>query len=190
MYSPLNDTYTTHTSLNTQITGHLVLTTVDLSALTEAGDIRIVTNPELVDVKLPELTVASFVNMIDNKLLEQLSLPKLRTTNSLDIRDNENLVGIFLPVLTTSRLFFRVIDNPSLQTLCAPNLEVGGSVCIANESNQPSLGADLSSLVTGFFSGFSDDCYGGIDPPTNQLNAPTVCGVVPDGLFTTEGCQN
>ena len=83
----------------------------------------------------------------------------------------------------------QVFNNPSLQTLCAPNLEDGGDVCIGDESNQPSLDADLSSLVTGSFTGFSDDCYGGIDPPTNQLNATTVCGVVPDGLFTTAGCS-
>ena len=97
---------------------------------------------------------------------------------------------IYLPPPT-----LQVLRNPALQTLCAPNLVDGGipkfpfdGVCIGDESNQPSLDADLSSLVTGSFTGFSDDCYGGIDPPTNQLNATTVCGVVPDGLFSDFGC--
>ena len=54
---------------------------------------------------------------------------------------------------------------------------------------QQSLDADLSSLVTGSFAGFSP-CYGGNNPPPNQLNATTVCGVEPNGLFTTAGCQN
>ncbi|GHP06926.1 hypothetical protein PPROV_000567000 [Pycnococcus provasolii] len=184
-------------SLDIFISDNPNLPSVDLCALMEARSVDIFRNRELVDVKLSELTtVATFIQMIDNKLLEQLSLPKLRTTSKILIRDNENLVGISMPVLETSSNQFWVLRNPALQTLCAPNLVDGGipkfpfdGVCIGDESNQPSLDADLSSLVTGSFTGFSDDCYGGIDPPTNQLNATTVCGVVPDGLFTTAGCS-
>ena len=86
----------------------------------------------------------------------------------------------------------QVFGNGNLQALCAPNLVDGGSVCIGDDINQPSLDADLSSLVTGsLVTGTpGDPCYGGTDPPTNQLNATTVCGVEPNGLFTTEGCQN
>ena len=83
----------------------------------------------------------------------------------------------------------QVEGNSNLQTLCAPNLEDGGSVCIGDESNQPSLDADLSSLVTGSFLGVFP-CYGRTDPFTIQLNATTVCGVVPDGLFTIAGCPS
>ena len=83
----------------------------------------------------------------------------------------------------------QVFGNGNLQALCAPNLEDGGSVCIGDDINQPSLDADLSSLVTGSFAGFSP-CYGRTDPFTNQLNATTVCGVVPDGLFTIAGCPS
>merc|ERR1711966_50812 len=82
----------------------------------------------------------------------------------------------------------QILNNPALQTLSAPNLVDGGSVCIGDDINQQFLDADPSSLVTGVFSGFSL-CYGsGSDPP---LAAPTVCGVEPDGLglFTTDGCS-
>jgi len=83
----------------------------------------------------------------------------------------------------------QVFNNPSLQTLCAPNLEDGGDVCIGDESNQPSLDADLSSLVTGSFAGFSP-CYGRTDPHTNQLNAEKVCGKEGNGLFSDFGCPS
>ncbi|XRB10449.1 hypothetical protein RI054_01g02620 [Pseudoscourfieldia marina] len=173
------------------------LAKVDLSALKEAGEIDIIGNRELVNVKLSELTTVTSAFEIDNNDgLEQLSLPKLRTTNSLEIIFNENLVGISMPVLETSSNRFWVYLNPALQTLCAPNLVDGGSVCIGDEdggsgfAGQPSLDAHLSSLVTGTFNGVFAFCYGsGTNPPPNQLNATTVCGVVPDGLFTTAGCS-
>ncbi|GHP08780.1 hypothetical protein PPROV_000751700 [Pycnococcus provasolii] len=176
-----------------QILDNPNLTSVDLSALKEAGEIDISNNPKLVDVKLSELTtVAAFLGIDNNDSLEQLSLPKLNTTDKLSIRDNENLVGISMPVLETSSNQFWVLRNPALQTLCAPNLVDGGSdfdgVCIGDKSDQPSLDADLSSLVTGFFSEvFTDVCYGGgTDPP---LEADNICGVEPGGLFTTAGCS-
>merc|ERR1712127_1077975 len=105
-------------------------------------------NPNLAEVDLCALIQAKSFVIFDNQILEQLSLPQLSTTNSLE-----------------------VFDNGNLQTLCAPNLVDGGSVCIGDENDQPSLDADLSSLVTGSFSGFSDDCYGGTDPPEPPLNA-------------------
>ncbi|XRB17221.1 hypothetical protein RI054_14g70660 [Pseudoscourfieldia marina] len=148
-------------------------------------------NPNLAEVDLCALMEAFEIDVDTNQLLEQLSLPKLSTTDSLSIIFNENLVGISMPVLETSSNQFWVFDNPSLQTLCAPNLVDGGSgfdgVCIGDENDQQFLDADLSSLVTGFFSEFFDVCYGGGTQP--PLNATTVCGVVPDGLFTTAGCS-
>ena len=79
----------------------------------------------------------------------------------------------------------QIFNNPALQTLSAPNLVDGGSVCIGDDMNQPLLDADLSSLVTGVFSGFSL-CYGsGTEPP---LEADNICGV-DGGLFTTAGCS-
>ena len=95
----------------------------------------------------------------------------------------------FFPLTIYPPTILQVFANSNLQTLCAPNLVDGGSVCIGDESNQPSLDADLSSLVTGSFAVFSP-CYGRTDPFTNQLNATTVCGVVPDGLFTIAGCPS
>ena len=96
---------------------------------------------------------------------------------------------IYLPPPT-----LQVLRNPALQTLCAPNLTDGGSrddafggVCIGDENDQPSLDADLSSLVTGTFTSGFPFCYGGGTQP--PLEAEKVCGVVPDGLFTTEGCS-
>jgi len=90
----------------------------------------------------------------------------------------------------------QVFANSNLQTLCAPNLVDGGSVCIGDENDQPSLDADLSSLVTGTFAGFSTGiCYGGTDPPNdlqtlNQLNAEKVCGKEGNGLFSDFGCPS
>jgi len=175
------------------------LAKVDLSALTEAFEIQIFGNPKLVElsaeqvvVKLPELTtVVAFLGIGDNDLLEQLSLPKLSTTNKLSIVNNENLKGISIPVLTTSSNGFEVFNNPRLQTLCAPNLEDGGDVCIGDEFNQLSLDADLSLLVTGTFTSGLPFCYGsGSDPPTNQLNAEKVCGKEGNGLFSDVGCPS
>ncbi|XRB22508.1 Kin17_mid domain-containing protein [Pseudoscourfieldia marina] len=187
-------------SLEVAISSNPVLAKVDLCALKEAGIVQIFGNPELVDVKLPELTtVAAFLVVAANQLLEQLSLPQLSTTNFLEIFENENLVGISIPVLETSSNGFQVYANSNLQTLCAPNLTDGGSggdfdgVCIGDEdggsgfAGQPSLDADLSSLVTGTFTSGYPFCYGGGTQP--PLNATTVCGVVPDGLFTTAGCS-
>ncbi|XRB17245.1 retinal pigment epithelial membrane protein [Pseudoscourfieldia marina] len=219
-----------------KIDGNPVLTTVDLSALKEAGSVEISGNRELVDVKLPALTTVTSDDLISRTKLEQLSLPKLSTTDSLLIRsnpvltsvdlsalkeagiveifgnpelvdvklpelmtveaflvinDNENLVGISIPVLETSSFQFSVFNNPSLQTLCAPNLEDGGSVCIGDQNDQQFLDADLSSLVTGTFTSGFPFCYGGgTDPPTNQLNATTVCGKEGIGLFSDFGCPS
>ena len=67
-------------------------------------------------------------------------------------------------------------------------------MCIGNVDGdeftpgQPSLDADLSSLVTGSFSGFPF-CYGGgTDPP--PLAVDNICGVDDGGLFTTAGCPS
>jgi len=67
-------------------------------------------------------------------------------------------------------------------------------VCIGNVDGdeftpgQPSLDADLSSLVTGSFSGFPF-CYGGgTDPP--PLAVDNICGVDDRGLFTAIGCPS
>ncbi|XRA97200.1 hypothetical protein NFJ02_03g100760 [Pycnococcus provasolii] len=159
-----------NSTLSVEIGGNPNLAEVDLSALKEAENVVISGNRELVDVKLPELTTVA---------------------NFLVIIGNENLVGISIPVLTTSSNEFQVYGNSNLQTLCAPNLEDGGSVCIGNESDQQSLDADLSSLVTGTFAGFSTGiCYGGTDPPTNQLNATKVCGKEVNGLFSDIGCPS
>ena len=166
MYSPLNDTYTTHTSLNTQIQRNPVLTTVDLSALKAAGSVEV------------RLTLFTFVFLF----LVFCVFFHNKSYHSLRIKFTHSL---FFPTKLQLQTKQQIFDNPALQTLSAPNLEVGGSVCIGDDMNQPLLDADLSSLVTGVFSGFSV-CYGsGGDPP---LAAPTVCGVVPNGLFTTEGC--
>ena len=74
--------------------------------------------------------------------------------------------SLFFPTKLQLQTKQQILNNPALQTLSAPNLVDGGFVCIGNESNQQSLDADLSSLVTGSFSGFSDGvCYGGTDPP-------------------------
>ncbi|GHP06495.1 hypothetical protein PPROV_000524000 [Pycnococcus provasolii] len=129
------------------------------------------------------------VTISDNPNLTSVDLCALMEAFEIDIFDNENLVGISIPVLETSSNGFQVFNNPSLQTLCAPNLEDGGDVCIGDESNQPSLDADLSSLVTGSFAGFSP-CYGRTDPHTNQLNAEKVCGKEGNGLFSDFGCPS
>ena len=100
----------------------------------------------------------------------------------------------FFPLTIYPPTILQVYRNPALQTLCAPNLTDGGSrddafggVCIGDENDQPSLDADLSSLVTGTFTSGFPFCYGGGTQP--PLEAEKVCGVVPDGLFTTEGCS-
>ncbi|XRB22776.1 receptor L-domain domain-containing protein [Pseudoscourfieldia marina] len=169
-------------SLEVAIGGNPNLAEVDLCALKEAGEIVIFENPELVDVKLSELTTVTNAFEIRDTKLEQLSLPKLRTTTSLEIYDNENLVGISIPVLETSSFQFEVFDNPSLQTLCAPNLVDGDSVCIGNNQNQPFLDADLSELVDGSFSS-ATICY-------QDSDASTVCGRDDGGLFSTDGCPS
>ncbi|XRA96198.1 hypothetical protein NFJ02_01g38940 [Pycnococcus provasolii] len=152
-----------NSTLSVEIFENPMLTSVNLSALKEAENVVMFGNPELVDVKLSELTTVA---------------------NFLVIGNNENLFGISMPKLTSSFLF-QVEGNSNLQTLCAPNLEDGGSVCIGDDINQPSLDADLSSLVTGSLPQFGN-CYGGTETP---LNVEKVCGV-DDGLFTTAGCPS
>ena len=97
--------------------------------------------------------------------------------------------SLFFPTKLQLQTKQQIFDNPALQTLSAPNLVDGGSVCIGDDINQPSLDADLSSLVTGSFAGFSP-CYGRTDPFTNQLNATTVCGKEVNGLFSDFGCPS
>ena len=96
--------------------------------------------------------------------------------------------SLFFPTKLQLQTKQQILNNPALQTLSAPNLVDGGSVCIGDENDQQSLDADLSSLVTGSFTSGIPFCYGGGTQP--PLEAEKVCGVVPDGLFTTEGCQN
>ena len=57
-------------------------------------------------------------------------------------------------------------------------------MCIGKE--QPDLDADLSSLVTGSLNRFGACLY----DMTNRIDAATVCGVDPDGLFSTLGCPS
>ena len=55
-----------------------------------------------------------------------------------------------------------------------------------NIAGQPDLDADLSSLVTGSLNSFGACLY----DMTNRIDAATVCGVDPDGLFSTLGCPS
>merc|ERR1712127_72070 len=134
--------------------------------------------PNLAEVDLCALIQAKSFVIFDNQILEQLSLPQPSTTDSLKIFDNQILEQLSLPQLSTTNSL-EVFDNGNLQTLCAPNLVDGGSVCIGDENDQPSLDADLSSLVTGTFAGFSDDCYG-----RNDLFTAAGCSV------TSKACKN
>mmetsp|Transcript_5416 Transcript_5416/g.13659 ORF Transcript_5416/g.13659 Transcript_5416/m.13659 type:complete len:170 (+) Transcript_5416:3-512(+) len=134
--------------------------------------------------------VFKFTDDFSEGSLTSIYAPRLEGNSNLNvqIRGNPNLAEVDLSALKAAGSV-SILNNPALQTLSAPNLVDGGSVCIGDDINQPSLDADLSSLVTGSFAVFSP-CYGRTDPFTNQLNATTVCGVEPNGLFTTEGCQN
>ena len=163
MYSPLNDTYTTHTSLNTQIQRNPVLTTVDLSALKAAGSVEV------------RLTLFTFVFLF----LVFCVFFHNKSYHSLRIKFTHSL---FFPTKLQLQTKQQIFDNPALQTLSAPNLEVGGSVCIGDDINQQFLDADLSKLVTGSL--FPDSsCY-------QDSNAPTVCGNGTDGVFSDDRCPS
>ena len=170
MYSPLNDTYTTHTSLNTQIFENPMLTSVNLSALKEAENVVVRLTLSFVFLFLV------FCVFFHNKSYHSSAACEIHSLTLLPYKTS---------IQQTKQ---QIRSNPELQTLSAPNLVDGGSVCIGDDINQPSLDADLSSLVTGSFAGFFP-CYGGTNPPTNQLNAEKVCGV-DGGLFTTAGCPS
>jgi len=143
---------------------------------------QIYNNDNLVGISIPVLETSSSFFRVRNQHSKYIH----RHNNTKLTYHPPSLFPLTTPIPPPT---LQVFANSNLQTLCAPNLVDGGSVCIGDDINQPSLDADLSSLVTGSFAGFSP-CYGRTDPFTNQLNATTVCGVEPNGLFTTEGCQN
>ncbi|XRB03496.1 hypothetical protein NFJ02_17g28510 [Pycnococcus provasolii] len=153
-----------NSNLNVQIRGNPNLAEVDLCALMEAFEIDIRENPNLTSVDLSALMEA----------------------RDIDISTNRQLVDVNLPALRTAIDNFAVYGNPKLRKLCASELEgsVGGFVCIGKE--QPDLDADLSSLVTGSLNRFGACLY----DMTNRIDAATVCGVDPDGLFSTLGCPS
>merc|ERR1712216_640142 len=150
---------------------------------------------------LPNVEEVRFANWVTGPDIifnfEGNEVSSLRSIYAPLLEGNPNL-EVFIqrnPVLTTVDLSalkaagsVEISGNPALQTLSAPNLVDGGSVCIGDGNDQPSLDADLSSLVTGSFAGFPP-CYGQTDPFTIQLDAPTVCGKEGNGLFSDFGCR-
>ncbi|XRB21065.1 receptor L-domain domain-containing protein [Pseudoscourfieldia marina] len=139
-----------------------------------AGDFKFADSASFTSIYAPRLTGNPNleVTIRGNPNLAEVDLCALMEAFEIDIIFNENLVGIGMPCWRHR----------------ATNSGSGfDGVCIGDENDQQFLDADLSSLVTGFFSEFFDVCYGGGTQP--PLNATTVCGVVPDGLFTTAGCS-
>ncbi|XRB18229.1 hypothetical protein RI054_17g80750 [Pseudoscourfieldia marina] len=185
IYAPL---LVGNSNLDILINSNPVLAKVDLCALMEAGEIVIFRNRELVDVKLSELTTVNNINIFENPNLAKVDLCALKEARSVEIFANPELVDVNLPALRTAADNFAVYGNPKLRKLCASELEgsVGGFVCIGKEQDQPDLDADLSSLVTGSLNSFGACLY----DMTNRIDAATVCGVDPDGLFSTLGCPS
>ena len=127
--------------------------------------------------------------ILRNENLKKISLPSLTETGAFDVRhDPSPLLYTALSLSLTNHNLslhpsLQVDGNPKLTKLCASKLENGGSVCIGNDLNQPFLDADLKSLATGSFFGFTPSCY-------QDSNAPTVCGNGTGGLFSTDGCPS
>ena len=144
---------------------------------------QIYNNDNLVGISIPVLETSSSFFRVRNQHSKYIH----RHNNTKLTYHPPSLFPLTTPIPPPT---LQVFANSNLQTLCAPNLVDGGSVCIGDDINQPSLDADLSSLVTGFFSEFPDDCYGRTNPPTNQLNATTVCGKEVNGLFSDFGCPS
>ena len=157
MYSPLNDTYTTHTSLNTQILDNPVLTTVNLSALKEAENVVV-----RLTLSFVLLFLAFCVFFHHNKSYHSsaacqnhsLTLLPYKTSiqqTNQQISGNRELVDVKLPELTTVTNVFQVRDNPSSNgfivttTTTTPNLHYHQSTIQYKQNNNRSLSTRTSS---------------------------------------------
>ncbi|XRB16664.1 hypothetical protein RI054_13g65080 [Pseudoscourfieldia marina] len=136
-----------NSTLSVQIDSNPMLTSVDLSALKEAGSVSIFANRELVDVKLPELTtVTNAFEIFDNPNLTSVDLSALKEAGEIDIFDNPELVDVKLPELTTVTNAFEIFDNPNLTSVDLSALKEAGSVSIF--ANRELVDVKLPELTT------------------------------------------
>ena len=156
MYSPLNDTYTTHTSLNTQIGGNPMLTTVNLSALKEAENVVVRLTLSFVFLFLVFCVFFHNKSYHSSAACEIHSLTLLPYKTSIQqtnqqISGNRELVDVKLPELTTVTNVFQVRDNPSSNgfivttTTTTPNLHYHQSTIQYKQNNNRSATTRTSS---------------------------------------------
>jgi hypothetical protein len=122
-----------------------VLTSVDLSMVSQVIELRIENNTALKTINLNGLTTAIVgVEISQNSLLTTLSLPAFTTGGDTDFRRNTALTSLSLPVLTTGDL--GIHENNALTSLSLPALTTGD---LKLSMNNALTSLSLPAWVTG-----------------------------------------
>ncbi|XRB07837.1 Kin17_mid domain-containing protein [Pycnococcus provasolii] len=116
-------------SLEVAIDGNPMLTSVDLSALKEAGEIEIFQNENLKKINLPQLReIGRFFDVLQNPNLEKLCASKLESGGSVCIgkQTNQPFLDADLSELVDGNLFDNVFCSDSTApTVCGPSGDGG-----------------------------------------------------------------
>lgn len=123
-----------------------VLTSVDLSSLTNLIDLRITNNTSLTTVNFNGLTgLYDNTAIINNPSLRSLSFPLCKYIyGESDFQDNNSLITISFPVVTTIQ-YSNFESNPELSTIDLPALKKIEDLSIS--SNNKLTSVNLPSLV-------------------------------------------
>jgi len=129
------------------------LTSINLSGMTEAVDIDIQNNKELLAISFPDLElVIDKIEIEENPKLTNITVEKITTASSISYSNNALLTTIEMPVLGEVFEDITINNNSSLNSLSLPVIEKA-SIFISN-NNLSSV--NLPSLLSGFVNLFSE----------------------------------